>query len=182
MNAYLRQKEIKNPHMDLLVRTLNSALSKFPNYQGFVKRGTELPADVLGQHTKGAVVTYDSFTSTSTGPGHYNIHDFMIFSRTGKPIMSLSKFDDEKEVLFLSGTQFKVLDRFEQGPRTIFIMKEVLPGDQPKAEAELEAKILKKIQPLKGKQHSYLEADSWSCPIDPATKPKFIKQKFEPGY
>ena len=91
--------------------TVNAALAKLPDHVGTVRRGTDLPAEVLAEHQVGATVTYKAFTSTSTAGGYGRPHRFVIQSKRGKLIERYSGHQSENEVLFAAGTRFKVLAR-----------------------------------------------------------------------
>ena len=113
LNKALREGGSEASKYRNFVEVLNSALSKLPNYTGEVGRGTSLPADALAEHQVGATLIYKAFTSTSTETGHDEIHRFIIRSKTGKRIAPFSVFSGEDEVLFRSGTRFRVVSRKE---------------------------------------------------------------------
>lgn len=96
------------------VDRLNEALGKFPNYEGYVTRRTELPPEVLAKYQKGNRVTEDAFTSSSKHPetAFDGPVEMQIFSKTGKDISAYSQYGRENEVLFRSNTPFDVVDRF----------------------------------------------------------------------
>lgn len=124
MNRGLRQQKLED--IDALVQVLNNALAKFDDYKGLVKRGVNLPPEVLAEHEVGAVVTYAGFTSTSVSKGFAGKHQFVIKSKHGKLIDKFSSAPTEEEVLFKSGTKFKILDRKEKQDGSVdFVMEEV---------------------------------------------------------
>lgn len=178
MNTYLRQDKIKSPEIDYYIQTLNKALDKLPSYQGVVIRGADLPPEIAKLHTKGQVVNYAAFTSTSTSQVPWGKDRFIIISKTGKPIMNLSGIKEEYEVLFKSHTRFKVLDVFKEGEVTYYVMKEV--GAQPDSPQELnkDLNLIKKLKADKGGPRSF---DEWSC-VKGQAAPKTIKQKAFPLY
>ena len=90
--------------------TVNDALARLPDHVGVVRRGTTLPSDELARHVPGAEVTYDAFTSASTGSGYLGRHRFVIHSRHGKSVQPYSAYRGELEVLFAAGTRFRVLE------------------------------------------------------------------------
>nr|WP_198428752.1 ADP-ribosyltransferase [Nocardia bovistercoris] len=109
------------------INELNSALDKLPNHEGLVVRRTALPDDVLAQYQKGTNVSDPAFTSASTGSGFTGPVEFQIMSRTGKDISGQvpTAYAPEAEVLFKSGTNFNVVDRFVTADgRTIIQMTE----------------------------------------------------------
>ena len=88
---------------------LNAALSKLPSYKGTVTRGA--PIESGRYYSPGMIVKERAFTSTSKkSTSRFNSNDtkFVITSKTGKDISSFSKHPGEKEVLFRSGTRFRV--------------------------------------------------------------------------
>ncbi|RJQ70558.1 hypothetical protein D5S17_28940 [Pseudonocardiaceae bacterium YIM PH 21723] len=96
---------------------LNSMLDKLPNHEGPVRRGITVEGadlrDVLQRYEPGTTIKEPGFTSTA--PGHAGFGgnvEFQIYSRTGKDISEFpSRMMYEEEVLFGSGTNFKVLGR-----------------------------------------------------------------------
>ena len=183
MNSYLRVKEEPYRDLDLLTQALNSALAKLPSYKGLVRRGGNLPASVKTQHTKGSVIEYKAYTSTSTSNGFKESDLFMIYSKNGKPIMSFSPHEGEFEVLFKEGTKFKILDVQPKGHKTYYVMKEVgtgTPAEEAKADAQLMSSITSlPTEEFKGDKNS----DKWACPIDEkASIPKMIQQKKAPRF
>jgi len=129
LNRQLREEKVE-PKMWGHVNGLNAALEKLPVHEGEVYRKASLKSDVHEQYKVGIVVEERGFTSTSTNKDvwHGNVH-FTIKSLTGRRIEKLSKHKSEKEVLFRSGTRFRVTRREEQtnalGKRTIIHMEEV---------------------------------------------------------
>ncbi len=113
MNQALRSKVTDNlANVAGLIMAVNSGLQKLAPYKGQVKRGASLPKEILAEHIPGNVVTYKAFTSASTKLGFtYPAHHFIIEGKTGRYIAPLSFSIDEEEVLFPSGTKFKILSR-----------------------------------------------------------------------
>lgn len=100
---------------------LDAALSKVRNYEGEVYRSVvDEGGAIAKQYEPGSVATMKGFTSASrspnpsykafnsTGEGHTR---FIIQSKTGKHIEQISLFEKEREVLFRSGTSFRVVSR-----------------------------------------------------------------------
>lgn len=181
MNTYLRNRTKPYRNLDLLTKAMNSGLKKLPSYQGLVQRGGELPLEIKKQHTPGAIVTYGAYTSTSTISGFLAQDLFMIYSKTGKPIMGFSSSSGENEVLFKEGSKFKVLSVTEKFGRTYYTLKEVSEGSSPKEEAEADEKLLKSVQVISGSKLS--SGDRWLCPLDEKLDPpKSVPQKIEPKF
>ena len=134
LNSALRNRE-KDPktYEDVhdAIDILNSGLSKLPDYltmgdpPNFVRRGANLPADVLAEHQVGSIVNYAAFTSTSRNSGFGSRHTFQIISKHGKNIEKISSATFEAEVLFRSDTRFKVLSRKQVEDAVQFVMEEV---------------------------------------------------------
>lgn len=92
---------------------INGALDKFPVYTGWVKRGLHLSPEDLQKYIKGGEITFTAFTSTTANmnlTGFEMKNRFIIYSRTGRDISQFSGSAGESEVLFKSGTRFRVLD------------------------------------------------------------------------
>jgi hypothetical protein len=93
-----------------------------------VYRGVDnLPPDVLAKYVPGETVTEEAFTSTSYAEsGQYTGSvQFRIRSKDGRLVEALSRYDNEKEVLFRPGSKFKVLDKVRDGDRVVITMEEV---------------------------------------------------------
>lgn len=112
-----------------IVDVLNSGLKKLHNYEGFAFRIGTLPPAVLEQHKVGNIVTYPAFTSSSVSLTYAKVtsatHVFAIKSKTGHYVQPYSGFKEEEEVLFGSGTKFKVLSREESGKEIHFVLEEI---------------------------------------------------------
>lgn len=177
MNRALYSK--KGASYPTLNTSLNASLSRFPKYEGFVFRGSSLPKEVLDQHQLGKTVTYPAYTSTSTSPGTASVfgsHQFLIYSKNGRPIMGLNS--GENEVLFTAGTRFRVLAVKDNK----YFMREV-SGKETEAQAKAEdARILQLAQEAKKKFNPDSEEtpDTWSCPLDDKKIPKRLVQKTIP--
>lgn len=114
---------------------LNSALAKLKPFEGEVKRGvSKLPFEVFKQHAVGEVISYEAFTSSSTGNGFGASQRFIIQSKRGRYVDPISSVEGEKEVIFPAGTKFKVLN--------------VEPGNSLKSE-EIDAEKYQSIDSVK---------------------------------
>lgn len=176
MNDYLRQKEFKSPQLDSYIQKLTSALDKLPSYEGIVVRGATLPPEIAKLHAKGKTVSYDAFTSASTKSIPWGTDRFIIFSKTGKPIMSLANISKEYEVLFKAGTEFKVLDQYSDGGTNYYIMKEVIPGED---NDKVDLSLIEKMKTIKETEQT---PDQWACPEISEDIPSRIQQKSVPSY
>lgn len=116
LNKALRSPPVPEKYR-LYRDVLNTALTKIKIFSGEVKRGAEsLPEKVLAQHKPGKTVTYQAFTSTSKDSGFSGAVQFVIKSRTGRYIAPLSSSESEEEVLFPTGSRFKILKTELQEP------------------------------------------------------------------
>lgn len=167
------------------IDTLNEALRKLPKHEGFVVRGTRLPASVRDQHQAGATVVYDAFTSTSTGGAFSGNDQFLIYSKTGRPVMSISSISGEDEVLFPSGTRFRVVSIQEKNGSRYYLMREVV-GSETKSEAKKEdERITALATELKDKKTDIPYSElrllrRWECPIDGTSLPGQINLQIHP--
>ena len=184
MNPYLRNKTGGNQEVELLIKTLNKGLAKLPNYQGLVRRGASLPEAIRQQHSVGSIVTYDAYTSTSTASGFPGKDIFLMYSKSGKPVMGFSGHEDENEVLFAPGAKFKVLDVTTEGETNYFVMKEV-SGDKDQ-DTVIDNLIMETVNvqrtpavkstPFEGGSSAKTN-DSWFCPLDDSAKvPEVVPQ------
>jgi hypothetical protein len=172
-----------------VTNSLNSALRKFPKYEGFVLRGSNLPANILNRHRVGETVTYPAYTSTSTNRYIADAFGdegqlFLIYSRTGRPVMGLAQ--DENEVLFKAGTRFRVL----KAEKNKFIMREVTGQEsstQAKAEDKRVLALAQEASKAQAQTNSQTESseeqdnpDVWSCPLNNQKIPALLRQKTVP--
>jgi hypothetical protein len=93
------------------VFALDEALAKLPDYVGDVKRGTDLPENVLAIYQPGNIVSDPAFLSTSKKTEYSGPHRLLIHSKTGKDISTFSNFGSEDEVLFRPDVKFRVIKR-----------------------------------------------------------------------
>lgn len=117
INAELRSNK---PSLKALsfARILNRALNKLPSYKGNVWRDVDLPEKALAAYSVGEVVTEKGFVSSSRDEferfDSARPHRLLIHSKNGKVIEKISVLPLEYEVLFRSGTKFKVLKRTQE--------------------------------------------------------------------
>lgn len=106
-----------------LIDAINAGLEKLQPYEGVVRRGIALlPPAVMKQYCKGCVVEEKAFTSTTINSSYSKAPlQFVIHSKTGAYIAPLSSAPMEEEVLFKSGTRFKVLSK----TKNVITMEEV---------------------------------------------------------
>lgn len=111
---------------------LNNALDKLPSHKGIVYRSIRggLSERDLERYQVGEVVKEEMFTSTSTLtseqlPFFDGGVKFEIKSKNGKKIDHLSMVDFEKEVLFKSGSTFRVKSKTENRGVITIKMEEI---------------------------------------------------------
>ena len=136
-NKQLRESQGKN--IADFAKYLAIALSKIESYVGIVYRSTDL-SELIFQEYQSAlsnktIITEYAFLSATQSEyiakeGYANDFLFKIFSKNGKPIEKISKFgiysfDNEFEVVFIKGSQFKVLGIEKYQNYTLIILKEV---------------------------------------------------------
>lgn len=115
MNRYLRAEGgAENLDMMAMVAAATSGLAKLTPFEGRVYRGIWLenvgnPTRFLAGHNAGDVVEYLAFTSGSYSSGFSGNVTFTIHSRNGRVIERLAGNAEEREVLFMPGTKFRVV-------------------------------------------------------------------------
>lgn len=94
------------------VQLIRTGLAQLPPFVGTVHRGVDLSntAAAVAKYRPGAIVVEEGFTSTSYDIAYSLIGNtrFVIESKRGRNIESLSAFQNEKEVLFMPGSRFRV--------------------------------------------------------------------------
>ena len=175
-NTYLRGETQPNADVDALINTLNAALNRFPRYEGYVLRGVTLPPSVRQEHKQGAIVTYSSYTSTSASYPFPGNDQFIIYSRNGRPIMTVNP--DESEVLFLPNTSFKVLEVTMVNGLNFYVMREV--GGDPNSPSD--AEILLQAASVRDPNREAIipgaggGSDSYVCPQTEEAIPALYRQ------
>lgn len=133
--SYMINEKLRNgiplePEEHLLVENIDSALSKMPRYEGTLTRSLQFINDVylqafLKQHTKGNIIEYDQYISTTKG-AIYNpdapVQIIIINSTAGRDISGYNFA--EKEVIYERGSGFTVIDVTQSKDGTIYITME----------------------------------------------------------
>ena len=122
INPVLRDGDLFDAYSDF-IHALCSGLNVLPNYEGEVIRVVNLPNDVLDSYQVNSIVTEKAFMSSSadkTGTDVFRTNTdkqyntiFYIYSFSGKDISQISKWPNEKEILFRAGTNFRVTNRVD---------------------------------------------------------------------
>ena len=91
------------------VSQLNGALDKLPTHKGTVFRKAKLTQSQIEMYQPGKIVEERGFTSTSKDKDIWNGNvQFVVTSKSGRDISRISKHPHEEEVLFKSGTRFRI--------------------------------------------------------------------------
>jgi hypothetical protein len=127
LNAQLRAG-VMDEKQWIMANGLNGALSKLPDHKGTVYRRTSGPSVNVNLYKEGMIVEERAFTSTSTKSSFVDqgAVKYYITSKTGKSIEKISKYGkNESEVLFRSGTRFKIQSVTKGKTSTVVKMEEV---------------------------------------------------------
>ena len=119
---YAAELEWLLPYTHLLA----GALRKLPPFSGEVFRRVDLPEDVLegaraGRFSDRAFLSCSEEPNLDTFPGKDML---VIHSRTGRSIAALSRYPQEREVVFLPETVFDVTQMVQRGQNTILRLTE----------------------------------------------------------
>jgi NAD:arginine ADP-ribosyltransferase len=132
-----------------LIESQKAGLAKLPGYEGIVYRGADdVPEEFLAQHQGGAEVKYTAFTSTSRDErsAFGCRYRFLVYSQGGaKDISLLSAHKEEAEQLFPLDTCFQVLEVEQQGPTSMYYLRECPRGDTFKAGTAEHAAIVRQL-------------------------------------
>jgi hypothetical protein len=111
------------------IRCASSGLNQLEAFVGTVFRGTTLPPEILAVYVAGQSMKERAFTSTSVDilPEFKGNTEFVIASMRGRPVWTLSEFPNEKEVVFVPGTRFQVVNvsTDERAQQTTVMMQEL---------------------------------------------------------
>ena len=123
-----RSREPVNPGTSRRAAAVSEALSKLPDWNGPVFRGTTLTSEQIASYVPGEVHSEAGFTSTTSDrkiafPGNTL---FLITPKHGKDVSPYSAYA-ESEILFDKGTDFLVTSNFfsSQEGKYIIVMMEV---------------------------------------------------------
>lgn len=133
INEKLRTGAKLNAQEKMMVRKLDSCLSKMPKYQGNLVRDLEFRNQeqrktFLTAHQAGELVHYKSYTSTSLQEGyneHFDVRIYIENASSGRDIRSFNK--QENEILYERGARFMVKEVVEADD-TIYVLMEEYHG------------------------------------------------------
>lgn len=113
--------------IDLTIEMINSALDQLPNHEGEVNRTSNLESKYYEYYKNnvGNIIEEKGFTSTTKSNNTSDVDMLINFgsgigtpnkintisvikSKTGKDIKHLSEYPNKNEILFKSGTKFKI--------------------------------------------------------------------------
>ena len=109
-----------------LAALLETALSKLPAFAGPSIRIMNMDASTKRDHVPGKIVTYKPFMSSGQidwKPTPPQVRLFLM-GKTGRYIGGMSRFPDEREVLFLPRTVFKVLSATPNAGTIDYVLEE----------------------------------------------------------
>lgn len=113
INETLRDGLKLTKKQEEIIKNLDKALNKFPNYEGNVNRSLIINKDELMEflqiHKAGNNVTYKAYTSTTLGKRYNELSnlELHIKSKKGKDIRQYNK--EEQEILFKRNSEFKIV-------------------------------------------------------------------------
>lgn len=110
LNQQLRDGVISETHFNYMIE-LNKAIDKMPVYKGAVKRGADLTKEQFEKYKEGCIVPEMGFTSTGKKEKLWGSYTYTIHSKTGRDLSSFNPDEGGGEVLFKSGTYFRVHSR-----------------------------------------------------------------------
>lgn len=113
LNEVLRDELKLTRQQKVMIQDLDTALNKFPKYEGNVTRSIMLDKDRLKEfleiHKAGNNITYKAYTSTTVGNRYNDMSniELHINSKNGRDIRKFNK--EEQEILFKRNTEFKII-------------------------------------------------------------------------
>lgn len=118
-------------HDKKLIRNLDSALNKMPNYEGDLVRDlyftdNKTLNEFVNAHKVGNAVSYKAYTSTTKADSYNDMANVRIYinnSKTGKDISSIGL--DEEEVLYKRNSEFVVKEKGKNKIYNWIILEEV---------------------------------------------------------
>jgi hypothetical protein len=110
VNSNLRKNQGKPLYLPNLIRILDSALSKLPDFrESIVSRMLNLSPTDINSYVVGKKVLWYAYTSSSFGKNLFKGNvKFLITSKFGKDIHEISGLPAETEVLFARSSEFLV--------------------------------------------------------------------------
>jgi hypothetical protein len=113
IDAALRELDMaKLERLDAYIRVATSGLYQLPAYRGPVYRAATLSEDIAAKYVPGAIVREHAFVSALANPAVRfpgSNTTFVIASVNGRDVSMFSSHSEEREVVFFTGTLFRVL-------------------------------------------------------------------------
>jgi len=109
--ALRRLDEAELKELDAYIRLATYGLFHLPSFRGVVYRGCNLSRETLSHYIPGTVVFEHAFISATANPARRfpGNTTFVIASINGRDVSMLADDPEEREVVFFTGTRFKVL-------------------------------------------------------------------------
>ena len=147
INDALRSGTALTPEQKSTIESVNSALSKFPAYEGTVYRNIgfiweEDFNDLIASHEGKQTITYPAFTSTSKSVDGYKVSapylvHYEIKSVTGADVSELG-ITQENEVLFKTDTAFDIVSFAKNGNTINIVLEERVENGKNESNGPLE--------------------------------------------
>ena len=116
LNPALRGQTPLTPELEAFAAHAKDGLSKLPPYKGLSYRGiNSLPEEVLAKNQPGNIVSDGAFMSTSSNEPFQGNILIKVNGASGRDVAFLSEYPLEAEVLYPPDTQFKVIERIDDG-------------------------------------------------------------------
>ncbi|MDQ0018550.1 PAAR domain-containing protein [[Curtobacterium] plantarum] len=127
LNPALRGQTPLTPELEAFAAHAKDGLSKLPPYKGLSYRGiNSLPEEVLAKNQPGNIVSDGAFMSTSSNEPFQGNILIKVNGASGRDVAFLSEYPLEAEVLYPPDTQFKVIERIDDGGNITLTYKEFL--------------------------------------------------------
>jgi len=109
--ALRRLDEAELKELDAYIRLATYGLFHLPSFRGVVYRGCDLSPEALAHYIPGSVVFEHAFISAAANPARRfpGNTTFVIACINGRDVSLLADDPEEREVVFFTGTRFKVL-------------------------------------------------------------------------
>ncbi|PQL26210.1 hypothetical protein C5L22_21760 [Pantoea ananatis] len=127
LNPALRGQTPLTPELEAFAAHAKDGLSKLPPNKGLSYRGiNSLPEEILAKNQPGNIVSDGAFMSTSSNEPFQGNILIKVNGASGRDVAFLSEYPLEAEVLYPPDTQFKVIERIDDGGNITLTYKEFL--------------------------------------------------------
>jgi hypothetical protein len=133
VNDPLRGGNTLSETAQYVVDHLAAGLKKLPEYRGRAYRGIRVAnlSEFLGEYILDNIVTWRAFSSASANADYAvsgNVQ-FNIESHTGKILGDYADLREEREIVFLPETKFRVQSLVQDDERAIIYLEELAPRE-----------------------------------------------------